>query len=143
MELANFELQKQRPIATGERTTVSYDIGSAIKIGRVELTPRTQYTLTVRELTSDLSINGRVSVKRTTFDVPWQQLPGPQRGPVRDIQVSAADTDWIYATTQMSGMFVTSDGGQSWYQGPIKFASRQQRQRTMRRTADYRPCRLR
>lgn len=50
-------------------------------------------------------------------ELPWTQLPGPPGGPVTDVGISAADPDWLYATTRTAGMFVSSDGGARWING--------------------------
>lgn len=50
-------------------------------------------------------------------DLPWTQLPGPPGGPVTYVSPSRADPDWIYSTSRTAGMFVSSDGGESWTQG--------------------------
>lgn len=52
-----------------------------------------------------------------SFELPWGRLPGPQSGPVNDLQVSSADSEWIYAVTATSGHMFSSDGGNSWRQG--------------------------
>lgn len=51
------------------------------------------------------------------IDLPWTQLPGPPGGPVTDIAVAEADPDWIYASTETAGMYVSSDRGSHWIQG--------------------------
>lgn len=50
--------------------------------------------------------------------LPWKQLPGPPGGPVTDIAISPADPNYVYATTWTAGLYASSDGGQSWIQGP-------------------------
>lgn len=50
--------------------------------------------------------------------LPWERLNGPPAGPVTDISLSVADTNYIYATTATAGLLTSSDGGRSWIQGP-------------------------
>lgn len=52
-----------------------------------------------------------------SFDLPWESLRGPPGGPVTDMAIHPTDPNWMYATTQTAGMYVTSDGGRHWLQG--------------------------
>lgn len=52
------------------------------------------------------------------LELPWRQLPGPYGGPVTDVAVSPADPSYIYASSKTAGLYASTDGGQTWTQGP-------------------------
>ncbi len=54
----------------------------------------------------------------SSINLPWEQLPGPPGGPVTDIAISPVDDEYIFATTITAGLYASTDGGESWIQGP-------------------------
>lgn len=76
------------------------------------------YEVTVTESETSESIVGELTVEPLIYDLSWSQLPGPPGGPVKDIAVSPADDNYLYAMTGTAGLYASTDGGESWIQGP-------------------------
>jgi photosystem II stability/assembly factor-like uncharacterized protein len=76
------------------------------------------YDVSATESATSASLVGEITVEPLTFDLPWGQLPGPPGGPVMDIAVSPVNDEYLYATTVTAGLYASSDGGESWIQGP-------------------------
>lgn len=123
-------------VNTGERageTTVKFEIGEITCSQRVDLGPgetvtvtctetvslaEGTYELVVLESATSASRIGELAVDTRVLDLPWTQLPGPPGGPVKDIAVAPTDENYLYAQTATAGLYASSDGGQSWIQGP-------------------------
>jgi len=89
-------------------------------------TTRTEQTQTPEQEPTATDTEDESTEEQTSkIPLPWNRMNGPPGGPVTDISISAADTDYLYATTETAGLYASADGGESWIQGPESAHHRQ------------------